>query len=268
MRVLLAALLLTFGTQTARATDPSKQSVEALIDDLAIISASQLGIDDAGIYRAFLADDTSPQFAVGLFPTHAPAVDPAMRELVRRGVAAVPALLAHLDDARPTRLTVGSKTAPLETFGGQFFAEEYDPRNSEPQQIDCFSNNTCRSFEKPYRVKIGDVCEVLIGQIVNRVLLAVRYQPTAIVLVNSPVETPALAARIRKDWQGVDATALEASLLSDLRSEAELDDWHGYRAALVRLRFYYPKTYAALAGDDLRKRRSFEAEEQKERANQ
>jgi len=258
---------MTVCAQTAGGADLSKRPVVALIDDLATLRSSQLGIDDTGIYRAFLAEDASPQFTVGLLPTHAPVVDPAMRELVRRGAAALPALLAHLDDARPTRLIVGSETGPLETFGGQFFAEEYDPRYTEPQQIDCFSGAACRSFEHPYQVKIGDVCEVLVGQIVNRVLLAVRYQPTAIVLVNSPVETPALAARIRKDWQDVDAAALEASLLSDLRSESELDEWHGYRATLVRLRFYYPKTYAALAGENLRKRRSFEAEEQKERAS-
>ena len=63
------------------------------------------------------------------------------------------------------------------------------------------------------------------------------------------------------DWSGLDAKAHEASLLSDLRSENELDDWHGYRDALIRLRFYYPKTYATLSGKDLEKRKVFETDE-------
>jgi hypothetical protein len=35
---------------------------------------------------------------------------------------------------------------------------------------------------------------------------------------------------------------------------------------LVRLRLYYPQTYASLTGDDLKKRDAFEAEEKKENA--
>jgi hypothetical protein len=113
-------------------------------------------------------------------------------------------------------------------------------------------------FYRPYIIKVGDICEVLIGQIVNRNLNAARYQPTAIVYVNSPIESNSLAERIRSDWSGLDAKAHEASLLLDLKNESA---FVVYRSALSRLRFYYPKTYAVLAGDDLRKREKFEADD-------
>ncbi|MBV9990672.1 MAG: hypothetical protein JOZ72_05200 [Alphaproteobacteria bacterium] len=219
----------------AWSSDLSEQPVDALVGMLTSIDADAPGIDDAGMYDSFLADDAPPQFRVGQLPLHPPTIHPAMRELVRRGAAALPALLAHLDDVRPTRLAIGREIEPLDVFGGQFFADEYDPRRPGERIHECPMDNTCRSFDHPYRVRVGDVCEVLIGQIVNRRLYAVRYQPTQIVYVNSPVETPALAALIRKDWTGVDSAALAASLREDL---------HGDRAegALRRLRFYYPRT--------------------------
>jgi len=101
-------------------------------------------------------------------------------------------------------------------------------------------------------VTVGDACYFLIGQIVNRELAAVRYQPTGGIIVNSPVKRPALAARVRRDWVGLDSAGLRASLLDDLRAESELYD---YGSALTRLRFYYPDAYAGLSGADLQKRR-------------
>jgi hypothetical protein len=40
-----------------------------------------------------------------------------------------------------------------------------------------------------YTIKVGDVCYVLIGQIVNRRLWALEYVPTLIVVVTSPVHS-------------------------------------------------------------------------------
>ena len=65
--------------------------------------------------------------------------------------------------------------------------------------------------------------------------------------------------------QSAAASAHEASLLKDLRAAKDLEGWPGYRDALVRLRFYYPKTYAALSGEDLEKRNAFEADEKARR---
>ena len=97
---------------------------------------------------------------------------------------------------------------------------------------------------------------MLIGQIVNRNLSAVRYQPTGGLVVNSPVETPSLGERVRMDWSNLDARSHEASLLADA---AARDRWL-VRPALRRLRFYYPEAY-----EGARKRAASEADEKKRR---
>jgi hypothetical protein len=86
------------------------------------------------------------------------------------------------------------------------------------------------------------LCYVAIGQIVNRQLNAVRYQPSACLVINSPVETPSLAEAVRKDWSGLTPEAHRLSLTQDA-----LDPWpYAAPAALKRLCFYY-----AQAGDTL-----------------
>lgn len=267
-RFLFALALMAMSSGPTLALDYSAQSSEQLIDELTALDAQAPGIDDSGVYDAFMAEDIMPEFRGGLLPVDTPSIPPQMRELVRRGVIALPDLIAHLNDKRPTKLLVGG-IDPMETVGGQFYADEYDARDLQAKVSSCSMTNSCRSFDHKYSVKIGDICEVLVGQIVNRKLLAVRYQPTAILYVNSPIESPSLVERIRKEWNGLDAKAHEASLLSDLReSDDDISSWRSYRDALVRLRFYYPKTYAALSGKDLVKRNAFETEEKEQKARE
>lgn len=255
-------VFLLLSATSAAAQDVRKLAVEKLIDRLTALDAAVPGIDASGLYDAFLALDETPKLRMGLLPAHRLSIPAPMRELVRRGAGALPALLAHLGDARPTGIVI-SQVSESMTVGGNFFADEYDPRGRSAQPDSCAAAGTCRRFDGTYTVKVGDVCEVLIGQIVNRRLDAVRYQPSWIVYVNSPVETPPLAQRIRKDWDGLDANAHRKSLLFDLRSADDMDGWHGYRDALLRLRFYHPRAYARLRGADLRKREDFEAGERK-----
>jgi hypothetical protein len=116
---------------------------------------------------------------------------------------------------------------------------------------------------------------VLIGQIVNRRLLAVRYQPTGGLVINSPIEAPSLAEKVRSDWGSADTETLRQSLLDDIHatnhpkriSRAEYTP-RFVNPALARLRFYFPATYGALQGDDLKKRREFEDQETKVRLAQ
>ena len=121
-------------------------------------------------------------------------------------------------------------------------------------------------------MKVGDVCYVLIGQIVNRRLLAVRYQPSAGLVVNSPIEAPVLVERVRNDWGNADVEVLRESLLEDIHATnhpkritpAEYTR-RFVNPALQRLRFYFPDTYNTLQSDDLKKRKEFENQEKKER---
>lgn len=263
MRYLLlpVMLCLTLGAASSRAAqmDMSTVSVEQLIDALTLIDKPAPGIDGGALYLDFMADDAPPQFTVGLLGVPPPEIPPQMRELVRRGVLALPSLIGHLPDERPTRLTVGGDMFMLSSW----FSDEYDWRLRIGPQYYSFKQlfgGTAhrKALGGTYVVRVGDVCYALIGQIVNRRLIAVRYQPSGNLIVNSPIEAPELIDRIKSDWGGLDARSHEAALLSDIRLETDIRSWS---PAMARLRFYYPAAYASLRGDDLEKRAEFERAE-------
>jgi hypothetical protein len=253
--VALACCWLTANQLLAANPDYSTVPLDRLVDDLALIDSFAPGITSTAMYQSFIAVDEPPEFAWGILGTPTPNVPPQMRELVRRGVGALPTLIQHLNDARSTRLSVGGSF-----FMFQLFAEEYDPRNRPAVAVSwgtgLFENG--RTFRGAYQVKIGDICYVLVGQIVNRQLNAVRYQPSAGLVVNSPVETPSLIEKIKKDWGDLDTQAHERSLLEDVRANNTVS---GFSSSLKRLRFYYPAAYTALHDDDANKRHAFEAKE-------
>jgi len=256
---------------------------DQLIDRLTSLDCPLPGASDTGTFGGFLGDEDSikPSATMlvaqqGTLRYPAPCESSAVGQIIRNGLSALPVLIRHIDDKRPTKLVIGQDFSRRpETFGGQYFAAEYAPRDFDwpgsPCKSDINCDETWRSFDKPYTVKVGDVCFVLIGQIVNRALEAVRYQPTMIVLVNSPIETPALARHVKADWAGIDRDGLKNSLLSDLHkakianasddsSEAQVLEYL-HSGALRRLRYYFPDTYASLSGADLEKRLSFEKTE-------
>lgn len=218
----------------AASTAPANMSVSELIDDLVNIHAPAIGVHPTALCEGFLPVGDTPEFAGGVIGSVPPQAFPQMIELVRRGAASLPLLIDHLADARPTRLSV-------EGVGGGFFSfacfsDEYDARvTSTPES----TPNVGRDLEGNYTVRVGDVCFVLIGQIVNRNLLAVRYQPTAGLVVNSPIEAPSLVEKVRSDWGATDAADVLTSLLADARSNDDLLA----RPALVRLRFYFSDEY-------------------------
>jgi hypothetical protein len=271
---LLVALALAFDTSGV-SSNYDQKTITELIDDLTQIDSESLGINSAAVYEGFIGNDKVPSFQEGLLGVPAPKVSLQMRELVRRGPAALPELIRHLDDRRPTSLQVGNSSDSSGATGHFFmftlFSDEYDPRVPH-----WFDKETSKSWPKPvektfdgrYKVKVGDVCYVLIGQIVNRQLVAVWYQPTAGLIVNSPIEVPSLAEKVRNDWGKADAGVLEAALLADVRAanHPRRIGKAAYTArfvnpALERLRLYFPDTYNALKGDDLRKKKEFENQE-------
>lgn len=112
-------------------------------------------------------------------------------------------------------------------------------------------------------VRVGDVCYALIGRIVNRNLLPIRYQPSAGLVVKSPIEDPVLTEEVKRDWRGIDAKEHKASLLADARAGSDL--WK-YEPALRRLRFYYPDEYPGQAVGALKEKiRKFESSEKNQK---
>jgi len=261
----LLTLVVFAHSALAADVDYSKASIDKLIDDLTLIDSFAPGVDSAGIYGGFIAESAPGAPQVGVLGVSSPQVPPQMRELVRRGMVALPALIAHLDDARPTQLAVGSEEFPagstqqrtvgVNFFMFEYFSNEYDPR-IRPSVRPSAANYMMKGFSGRYTVKVGDVCYALIGQIVNRSLLPVRYQPSAGLVVNSPIEVPALIAKVKDDWGKADAETLKASLLSDIQCGTLL---YQYGSAFTRLRFYFPDAYIKLQGDDLIKRSDFES---------
>lgn len=250
--------------------DYSKSSVNQLIDDLTQIDSQSPGINSGAIYEGFIADD-SVAFVTGVIGIAPPAIAPQMRELVRRGPIALPELINHLGDKRPTKLEVGNKQrgrqVGVDAFMFMFFSDEYDPRMPRwPRAVELKSGlgNMEKSFEGRYTVKVGDVCYVLIGQIVNRRLLAVRYQPSGGLIVNSPIEAPVLVEKVRNDWGSSDAETLRASLFEDVHAPKEYTE-RFVNPALARLRLYFPDAYRSLGGTDLQKRKAFERQENEQR---
>lgn len=263
MSVLVLWLALVTSTQAAL-PDYGKASLEMLVDDLTTIDREAPGLSAMANYGGFFVDDKSPEFQSGVLGAPSITVSPPMRELVRRGAAAVPILLQHLDDRRPTRLVVGGMIDQGGFFMWGYFGEEYDGRRWADRLSGALPDESQmreKAIRDRYIVKVGDVCYALLGQIVGRRLNAVRYQPTGGLIVNSPIESSALAERAMTDWSGLTAAQHQASLIDDLARPRPFA-----AAALVRLRFYYPDAYQALTGTNLEKRNAFEQDEAKHRA--
>lgn len=187
-----------------------------------------------------------------------------LRQLVALGPRALPFLLEALDDKTPTKLRHTHDGG----FGGMFLCSEMgsNPTNSIEQKA-------LASLPKPeigfssgrpitdYTVKVGDVCFVIIGQIVGRAYLTVRYQPTAIIIINSPVEDKKLAKAVRYIWSGTNATQrLFESLRFDYATEGVfngelLDGWDIGSSlqcqAAMRMLYYFPQETSQLLAERL-----------------
>ena len=101
---LFVACLLGVYVTPAVCGDYSKSSVDQLIDDLTQIDSQSPGINSAAVYEGFIGGNTPGSFQMGVLGVAPPKVPPQMSELVRRGPLALPELIKHLDDRRPTKL--------------------------------------------------------------------------------------------------------------------------------------------------------------------
>jgi hypothetical protein len=192
------------------------------------------------------AGDALPE---GLLMLNDPALAPAKakEELLRRGVAAMPDLLKHLDDARKTRAVITGM------FGGITYSAEFDrnPRTDKPRPPGVVApgldpKKPLKLINVPqgnaYPISVGDLCFDIIGDIVNRGYSPVRYQPTAIIIVNSPVLCPDLRDAVRAQWTGLTAEKHRKSLVTDVISP---DGYGRDQHAIYCLLHYYPDAATA-----------------------
>jgi hypothetical protein len=187
-----------------------------------------------------------------------------MAELVGRGVAALPALLYHLSDVRPTHPAIQGPDIGIVELG-----DAYDPRYSDPRQqpkgvnaIPPLDTSHSRMLTPPfsYVFRIGDLCYLAVGQIVNRNLGPVARSPDTprmghVTVVSSTLVQPNLAIATRYDWQGLTKTEHEASLRGDaLAVSANGSPGIHAPGALYRLLFYYPNAGREIAEALLRRK--------------
>lgn len=215
--------------------DVKKATNEELIDQLVKVS------DPTALGSGFIAVDGELEFEGGILGSVRPSGDPAIKELVRRGVESLPDLISHLADDRKTGLSIEEFGF---AFGAKWHSDEYHSRFRDKKRLPKDVNTGKEvDLDEPYTLRVGDLCYVTIGQIVNRGLCAVRYQPTGCYVINSPVVTPKLAEAVKGEWAGLTAEDHERSLIAD----AETPFWGGPPPALERLVFYYPKSAEKVA---------------------
>jgi hypothetical protein len=227
-----------------------------------IASLARIQSPDFGLSATLSGESFAPlgkgKASTLLLTNHDIEPNQALGDLVHLGSRALPFLLKALEDATPTRLEI--KHDPH--FGGGMWHDRElwgNLANQREQAI--LAKNERPKFGhrddlKDYTVKVGDVCFVAIGQIVGRSYSAVRYQPTACIVLNSPVHSPEYRALVREMWESPDPEqALLSSLLVDYSTQGNFNGWSldGWGVgsdlqcgAAMRLLYYFPEESAAL----------------------
>lgn len=219
------------------------EDVLVWLDSLVEVREGDIGYMPTVEGDKFLPADDGEQLGTLILGGPPPTESGAMLQLVRAGAAAVPCLVAHLDDSRKTGLVISH---PHRGFGGMFFADEYDyNRQTSRAPIAGLNDDDAWRFVdslsdvgQEYVVTVGDLAYVALGQIVNRSFSAVRYQPTAIIIINSPLHSAQLRRAAMIEWGGLSPDQHMAALLRDICFP---DDEYRKAGAIERLQYYYPQ---------------------------
>jgi ankyrin repeat protein len=213
-----------------------------LIDRLQAVARGDMGYTPSRSGSSFLPLGKT-DLGVVTMGREAPVRSDTLRELVRNGVAAVPQLVAHLGDKRPTKFTVKHDFGD----GAMLFEDEYDYNRrtvKRPPEGVNRDGSDGKEHDDSHTVTVGDLCFVALGQIVNRNFNAVRYQPTACIMINSPSDSEVLRKVTEKEWGGLTPARHKESLVRDFVEPDREDRRIG---ACFRLGFYYPEALEPLA---------------------
>jgi hypothetical protein len=271
--------------QPGKPLSPEKQKeIRGLIAQLAEVKDPDFGLSGTLSGHGFAPLPHQGHWEMGLLTDHRLQSSAALARLVALGPDALPFLLEALDNATPTKLKINCRGAlavlhgmgvggnPLNRREWRALSappspkeEDEDVEEDDPdpwKAMDILKDFGKKPASGHYTVKVGDVCFVAIGQIVGRHYQAVRYQPTAIIVINSPVENRDMRERVRAVWSGKDpAKRLLDSLLVDYATEglfngSSLDGWdegsERQIEAALRLLYYFPREAAPLVAARLR----------------
>ncbi len=236
---------------TPAVTAEQAARIKSLIAALAETNTADTGLSAVMSGTAFAPFPERARYHGGLLIAERRGPTDAFRKLVEIGPDALPFLLSALDDRTPTQMKF--HCAP----GSQCFVGGYMPEGN-PLNMKEMNALNLKQGEKEdedddlllYKVKVGDVCFVAIGQIVNRPYAAVHYIPSGIVGINSVSQSRFTQEQLRAAWGGPDpAKVLMNSLLTDFATEGVcsdgsfqgLGDGTEYQTeAAVRLMYYFP----------------------------
>jgi ankyrin repeat protein len=221
----------------AHADDPKKpvDPAIALIDQLEKLGTQDTGYSGSVSGSSFLPLGYSSASVVLLSPTTPNGKSDAMLSLVKLGSKAVPALLDHLDDDRKTKIVIRNN-------GFGFFGISQD--NGERAEDEQLKGN---GEPKQYTIRVGDLCYVALGQIVNRDYTAVQYIPSGNVAITSVPHSKKLRADLKRQWGRLTEKKHFESLANDLNAKKPKENDGARAGASLRLAYYFPKEYEPLA---------------------
>ena len=170
--------------ELGRAPEHDREAVSAWIDELVTAATPGAGYSATMSGSQFLPVPAIRSMESFVFvDTHGLGIFPPLERLEAAGPAALPALLEHLDDARPTQFEVTSlgccMWSECRVYGNPLNALER--RVLGYHVLEAFGWGRGDPFEglERYTVTVGDLCFVAIGQITNRdSYRAVQYQPS------------------------------------------------------------------------------------------
>lgn len=240
------------------------EEIEQLIDDLSGVVERDMSLNSS-----FQGTKFVPVGEFGVFGdwTGKPVeVSDPIRKLVEIGPEALPYLLAALDDDAPTDIVIHAVETRGAIAGGMAFDEVLHGNPANPTErftlhLNRFPYSASIRPEdqsrvapdiESYRIKVGDVCFIIIGNIVGRQYecLSSPHVKSFGVLVCSPVHRRAIRKRVRDIWctkhprqKVLESLVLDFSTRGVLQT-ATLDYWDigsdFQIESTKRLLYYYP----------------------------
>jgi sugar lactone lactonase YvrE len=198
---------------------------------LAGVESPDFGLSPTLQGTTFAPITGSEKVSVMLITNHKLKRSSAVLDLVKIGPRAIPFLLQALDDKTPTKLQI--KPEGFLNYLGF-------PHDGGP-----------------YTVRVGDVCYVILGQILGANHQVVGYMPTATVIISSPMEDPMEVKSLRRTWMSDNpARHLHRTLLKKYQTGLEIGPSDGTELqieATMRLLYYFPRESAPMIAERLKK---------------
>jgi hypothetical protein len=156
-------------------SEAQAKRIKGLIAGLANMDQPEVGLSTTLSGGGFAPVNGQTHTDVMVLADHGLQSSAAFTQLVTLGADALPFLLDSLDDQSSTKITV--KREHIIDVVQHATELPTNPGNPTEAGIGRRQWEKGESVES-YTVKVGDVCFVIIGQIVGRQYQAVRYQPT------------------------------------------------------------------------------------------